>query len=188
MSGVEASTRCKREYMSSFDKQNTLVRRPEDIGEFILLPAAGLDDPRASDAGRALMHFFHERTGGTRLLKRSDFSPMDIKSYLVNIIIADLIYGEDGVVCDATVRLMGSGLSAFYGEHTGGKVLDHPSGAGVRLVMGAQEAIKAQSTVIGTSSQATQDRPLYKVATCMIPIVDDSGTVIQMLGHIYPYT
>jgi len=160
------------------------MRHKDDVGEFTLLPATGLDDPRASDAGRELMKFFHEKNEGRRLLMRSDFSPMDLKSFLTNIIIMDVVYGEDGLVCDGIIRLMGSALATFYGEYTGKSVLLHPSSSGARFIAGARTAIESQATVIGTATQAVPDRPLYRVVTCMTPVADTDGTVVQMLGLV----
>lgn len=164
------------------------MRHEDDLGEFSILPATGISDPRASDAGRALMNFFYERNEGKRLLMRSDFSPVDLKPFLTNIIILDVIYGEDGLVSDGIVRLMGSKLSAFYGENTGTSVLAHPSNSGSRFITGARSAIEHQTTVIGTATQALPNRPLHRVITCMTPVADAEGNVVQMLGLVELFT
>ena len=174
--------------MTSFDERNVPQRNKNDVGEFTILPATGPSDPRASDAGRALMKLFLERTQGKRLLNRSDFSPVDLKPFLTNIIILDVVYGEDGLVSDGIVRLMGSKLSAFYGENTGTSVLAHPSSSGSRFVAGARAAIEHQTTAIGTATQALPNRPLYRVVTCMTPVADAEGNVVQMLGLIELFT
>ena len=170
--------------MTSFDANDIPVRHKNDVGEFTLLPATGLNDARASDAGRSLMELFHERSGGKRLLRRNDFSPLDLKPFLTNIIILDVVYGEDGLVCDGIVRLMGSAVATFYGENTGTSVLAHPSSSGARFIAGARAAIECQKSVIGTATQALPNRPLYRVVTCMTPVANADGTVVQMLGLI----
>jgi len=84
--------------MTSFDTDDSGLRQIDDEGDFTLLPAVGLCDPRASDAGRDLMKFFHGLHEGTRLLTRGDFSPVDLKPFLTNIVIFDLVFGDDGLV------------------------------------------------------------------------------------------
>jgi len=174
--------------MTDCEVNKSLVSDTKDDSEYTLLPATGLYDPRASDAGRALLQLFHDRTGGERLLKRSDFSPVDLKPFLVNIVIMDVVYGDDGLICDGIVRLMGSGLSAFYGEYTGRSILLHPSSSGERFIVGARMAVENQCSIIGTAMQAVPNRPLYQIATCMTPVVDEDGKVVQMLGHVQLFT
>jgi len=170
--------------MSSFDDNINPVRPKGVGGEFNVAAATSIDDPNASDAGRALMRFFHGRTGGTRLPKRSDFSPADIKAYLTNIIIMDVVYGEDGLVSDGIIRLMGGNVATYYGEFTGRPVSEHPSDSCERFVRGARAAVACQGPVVGHANQSVPDKARYSVKTCWVPIVDDAGKITQMLGHI----
>lgn len=170
--------------MTSFDQDKGPVRPEGKGGAFTVAPVTGLDDPLASDAGRALMRFFHERTGGKRLLKRSDFSPTDIKEYLTNIVIMDMVYGEDGLVCDGRIRVMGTNVATYYGEYTGRLISEHPTDTGERFVMGALAAVASKGPVIGRADQSSPDKSRLSVKTCWIPIINDDGEITQILGHI----
>lgn len=174
--------------MTSFDFEKIPVRPVGAGGVAYIELADSADDPRASEAARALMQLFEVRTGGTRLLKRTDFTPMDIKKYLPNIIILDLVFGENGKVRDGTVRLMGSALAGFYGEYTGRSVLEHPSKSGDRFIRSAQLAVDANGTVIGGAEQAAPDQPYYKVETLVMPVVDEADAIVQMLCHVQLFT
>ena len=170
--------------MTSFDHNDNPIRPKGVGGEFTVNPATGLDDPKASEDARALMHIFHERTGGGRFLTRSDFSPSDIKAYLSDILIMDVIYGDDGLVNDGIIRLMGTNVAIYYGEFTGRPVSEHLSDSRGRFVLGARAAIACNGTVIGQSAQSVAEEGNYSVKTCWVPIADDSGKMIQMLGHV----
>jgi hypothetical protein len=170
--------------MISFDNTDNFVRGRELGGEFLIKPATGVDDARASFGGQALLRLVEDRTGGTRFLKRSDFSPADLKPFLPNIMIMQVVFGDDGLVCDGIIRLMGGALTIFYGQFTGKSVLDHPSDSGRRFVMAANAAIEARTAAIGNAVQTTPDKPTFKIATCIVPIVNDAGVVIQTIGHI----
>jgi len=170
--------------MTSFDQDDIPVRPTGVGGEFVVAPATSVDDPKASEAARALMRFFRECTGGTRLLRRTDFSPVDIKAYLTNILILDVIYGDDGLVSDGVIRLMGSNVATYYGEFTGRLVNEHPSDSGARFVLSARTAVDCRGPVVGHAAQSVPDKSRYSVKTCWVPIADDSGEIGQMLGHI----
>jgi len=171
--------------MTLYEHKKQDAWSPGRAVDFTVVQASGADDPRASDAGRALMNFVHERTGGgARLLKRSDFSPMDIKPYLTNIMILDMICDDKGAVLDGVIRLMGSNVAAYYGEFTGKLISEHASEAGERFVASAQAVIDANGPSIGRSDQSIPDGERLSVKTCWIPISDAGGAITQVLGHI----
>jgi len=174
--------------MTSFDKDDVLVRPDHFDGTVVIKPATGPDDPRASNAGRALMRFVNGKTQGERLLRRSDFSPVDLKSYLTNIMILDLKYDAGGQPVDGIVRLMGSDLSSFYGEFTGRSVMDHPSESGQRLLIVADLVCKTKSMVIGNAEQGMPNQPLRKIVTLTVPIADDGMHINQLLILVQPYS
>jgi len=173
--------------MPIFDPRTPFVRPQKIDGEVTVKPAEGPDDPRATDIGRKLMKLFDERTGGTRMLKRSDFSPNDLKPGLPNIMITDVKYDESGSIADAVVRLMGSALSVFYGEYTGKSVLEHPSEAGTRLLTDARMAIETGCMVIGRAENTSPDQALINVISLVVPIAEDGMRVNQILALIQPY-
>jgi len=153
-------------------------------GDVTIKPATGLDDPRASDSGRDLMQFFHGKTGGKRLLRRSDFSPMELKRKLVNTVILDVVYDEYGNPTDGIIRVMGSVLTAFYGEYTGKNIMSHPSDSGPRFMTAAKLINEMRCPVIGRSEQGLPDRPTVNVTTLFVPISDDGERVNQIFGMI----
>ena len=174
--------------MTSFTNWKAPVRPDGADGEFEITPATGLDDPRASKGGQALMELVHNRTGGKRMLQRSDFSPKDIKDLLPNIILFEVVYDQDGTVKDGIIRLIGSALSSFYGNFTGRSVLDHSASTGKRFLMSAHSIITSELPSLGTADEAVSEMPFYKVKTCLVPIADKAGKIIQIMGHIQLYT
>jgi len=174
--------------VTSFDGKNSLGGSVGTEGATFIEAAANSDDPRASDAGRALMRFFNERTNGQRLLTREDFSPVDIKPYLPNVLLTDIKYGTDGKVCDAVVRLMGSSAANFYGEYTGRSVLEHPSRSGQRFIQAVQRAVDNRCAVISHIREADPYRPFLRAVTCVVPITEDGENIVQTLVHVQLYT
>jgi hypothetical protein len=173
--------------MTSFSS-NTKVQRPVGVGgEVTIQPAESIHDPEASKTGRDLMALLHAKTGGERMLTRADFTPVDIREFLPDVMLLDLVFDAGGKVKDATVRLMGSGLSAFYGENTGGSVFDHPSSAGERAVYTAQQAVDQKTTMISRVLQDQPGKPHLDIRTLVIPIVDAEGYVMQALVHFQVY-
>jgi len=170
--------------MTSFDQLKSPVRPKGKGGAFLIAAATGIDDPLASEAGRALMKLFYDRTGEGRLATRRDFSPADLKPYLTNITIMDVLYNDAGLVCDGIVRVMGSDLEAYYGHLTGRHISEHPTDTGERFVASAQAAVDAKGPSVGHSTQSVPDRERFSVKTCWIPIADNKGEITQILGHI----
>ena len=173
--------------MPIINPQQPFVRPASIDGDVIVKIAEGPDDPRASDTGRVLMKLFAERTDGTRMLKRSDFSPTDLKAGLTNIMITDVKYDENGLPVDAIIRLMGSALTIFYGEFTGKSVLDHPTESGERYMMDVRMAVETGCMIIGRAERATPDETFLKVISLVVPIADDGVHVNQTLALIQPY-
>jgi len=66
-----------------------------------------------------ILAYFRKRTGDARLPRRSDVIPRDLQVYLPRVFIWDIVRDAQGRVEDTSSRLMGTGLSSFYGEFTG---------------------------------------------------------------------
>jgi len=147
----------------------------------------GPDDPAASPMAQDIMRKIGVMTGGNRLLMRSDFRAADFTSYLGNIILVDAVYGEEGVLVDGTVRLMGSCLDAFYGKLTGSSILTHRSEAGTRLLRSMQTAVDTRDMVILFAEQTRDDQSFYKVNSLVVPIADEGGNIVQFFAHLQPY-
>ena len=174
--------------MSSFNFRNAPVRPKGDVGGVEFNPASGVDDPQSCDAGRSLMRFFEQKTGGERLVKRSDFTPRDIQPYITNIFLFDVVYGENGEAVDAIVRLMGSALVTFFGEYTGKSILSHPSSASERFLKTMQLTVEHRCNIIGRAEQNEPSKPYYKIESLSVPISDDGTLINKMLVHLQLYS
>lgn len=74
-----------------------------------------------SDSIDHLLQYFEEKTGGTRLAKREDLNPLELKDYLPQIGLFEPILNAEGQVSDIYISLLGSRLDEFYGRMTGKK-------------------------------------------------------------------
>ncbi len=145
---------------------------------------SGVDDPRLTAGGKKVLGFFLDKTEGKRLPIRKDFTPFDLRAYLPNIILVDLVYGDDGVPCDAILRVIGSELEVIFGGRAGVNLIDHPSGVGIRPIRAAQVLIQERTYMVGQAKETLPDKPFWTTTSVNIPLVDESGKITQMLFHL----
>lgn len=146
--------------------------------------ATGPDDPRASAAGQAILHFFHEKTEGKRIAIRADFTPRDLQRYLPKIALVDLVYDDADEVVDGILRVSGSALDELFGPSTGMSVMDHPSGVGLRCIETAKLAIEGKAAVLADAKEVHPSKPFWASRSVNIPLADEAGKITQLLIHI----
>ena len=168
---------------TSFNTVLGISRGSGHGGEVAIRPLWGRDDPLLSNESKRLLSLLDKKTGGRRLLRRSDFSPGYLRAFLPDLMILELIVDATGRVEDAIVRLMGTSLAAFYGEETGNSVLVHPSQAGARAIRTADEARRRRQTMVSQVVQVRPDRPKIDIRNLLMPMENNQGEVEQALVH-----
>ena len=138
-----------------------------------------------SEGQRAIVEYFDGKTQGKRLSRRSDLNPMDMPRYLPNIVLFDLAYDEQGVVVDVTVRVLGTGITEFYGDWTGKSVTSpefqqaYPESS-MRLLKEINHILYTKESITSVTKQFSKARPYVNVNTLKIPF-SGNGTDIDMI-------
>lgn len=106
-----------------------------------------------SDGQRALYEYFNSKTNNERLAKRDDLNPEEIKPYLPNIGMVDVVRNDNGDLEDLIVRLLGTALVTFYGEITG------------KLLSTFRDPVAAQRVITSVKCIDKTSRPLVYIST-----------------------
>lgn len=77
------------------------------------------DFSKLTNLQKNLIKYLEEKTEGKRLAKRADINPVDLKSSLPFITLLETTCDDNKQLCTVKIKLMGSGLTHFYGENTG---------------------------------------------------------------------
>ncbi len=155
-----------------------------NVNDYTLHKVNGLDDPYASNAGRELIRFFMSKTGGSRLLTRQDFSPVDIKKFLPNVYVADIVYDEFDRAIDAKIRVSGTQLDELFGNVTNMSLLEHPSKVGVRGMAAVRMIVNSRNMVVCSSNQLAPEKPYWGNVSLFVPIVDEDDRITQFFCHV----
>lgn len=151
--------------------------------EFTLLPAEEL---REEDEGvERLLDYIDKKTGGTRLPKRADINPVDLKDLLPEICFFTPVYDDGGCVSDVIVTLQGTKAANFYGEHTGKSVLLHPSPeVGRRILTSVVATVQERRPNLALATSLSQQKDYLTVKALYIPMAEDGKVIDRLLVFI----
>lgn len=127
--------------------------------------------------GEFLTHFRRKMVPG-RLLSRADVKPQELKPHLLNIVILDLVFGQDGALADIIPRLIGSNVEHFYGDMTGRSVTEHPNkNAAARTSASVSMMIKLRAPVLADTRGSLADGNSLSIRSLYIPLAQDGETI-----------
>ncbi|TNE64276.1 MAG: PAS domain-containing protein [Alphaproteobacteria bacterium] len=166
--------------MSYFSSPDDMPHRNDvDLPTFVIHDA---EDCRADDPVlEQLLSYFESRTRGRRLPCRADFNPADLKPLLPEICILLPVYGEEGVLKDIKVQLMGTEVASFYGEVTGSSALAHASPEiSSRILMSCSTCIERRHPIVSVSHTLSEEKNYLSVGVIYIPLSDDGKTIDRL--------
>lgn len=127
--------------------------------------------------GEFLAHFRRKMKPG-ELLSRADVKPQELKPHLLNIVILDLVFGEDSALEDIIPRLIGSNVEHFYGKLTGCSVTEHPNkNAAARAFKSVSLMVDLRAPVLADTRGDLADGNFLSIRSLYIPLAHDGQTI-----------
>lgn len=181
---IAPSLRSERNTISSlYSDTNYNSGRPDSIPEvnYALGEDIRVTDPTID----AILSYFEKKTGGTRMPRRADVSPAELKPYLPDICIMEPHYSHDGRVENVTITLQGTSAVSFYGEMTGQLVTSHPSPeVGERIIRSAQKCVDCHAPVAIIAQALSKTKQHLKVIALYVPLSHDNKTINKFFVHV----
>ncbi|NVJ71263.1 MAG: PAS domain-containing protein [Alphaproteobacteria bacterium] len=166
--------------MSSFgdDENRRLINEPLRADQFYVVT---LEEGMAIREDMAwLLDRLAEKKGDRRFNNRADVAPSSLGRYLPHITILEPLYDDAGLVVDARYRLMGTEISALYGEATGKLVSDyHGEDVRRRVCKISNHCLESGKPALGLSKALSDGRQFVDVSVLYFPLSADDETVDQ---------
>lgn len=151
--------------------------------EHSILHGEALDDLEGP-MGDFLAHFRAKMTDG-QLLSRADVKPEELKPYLVDMGILELVRDEQGSFSDLITRLIGSSIEHFYGNMTGHCLSEYPNKKAVARALGSvAKAIELRAPVLADMRGRLPDGNDISVRSLYIPLSQDGETIDQIIVYL----
>jgi len=169
--------------MSSFDAQTTKSREGRELKSFTVVDARQV---RAKDKNiDQILSYVEEKTGGKRFAKRSDIQPSELKDLLPDICFFIPRYGNDGVLDDVDITLMGTNVVSFYGELTGQNVKSHPSPViAERILACVSKTINNRRPTFAEAASLSPDQNYLAVKALYVPLSEDGQLIDRLLVYV----
>ncbi|WP_262693036.1 PAS domain-containing protein [Kordiimonas aestuarii] len=131
------------------------------------------------------MSYFEAKTGGQRLAKRGDISPVELKSYLSEICIFGALYDGDSLE-DLVVQLMGTTVASFYGEITGQTVTEGAASAEIaeRILVSCRRVVETGCAVLAEAATLSEEKNHLRVRVLYVPLSEDGQHIDRIFGHV----
>ena len=129
-----------------------------------------------------LLDYIDKKTGGTRLPKRADINPVELKELLPEICFFTPVYDDGGCVSDVIVTLQGTKAVNFYGEHTGKSVLQHPSPeVGRRILTAVAATVQERRPKLASATSLSQQKDYLTMKALYIPMAENGEAIDRLL-------
>lgn len=133
-----------------------------------------------------LLTYFEEKTEGSRLAKRKDIVPRELKHFLPEICIMQPLYGLDTHVADVKLVLQGTATVNFYGEMTGKNVSEHPSPeVGERIILSCQKCIDNRMPMVAQAEALSRDKAYLRLRALYVPLSDNNEHIDRLFVHVH---
>lgn len=134
-----------------------------------------------------LLRYFEEKTEGSRLPRRADISPRDLKKFLPELFIFQVLYDDAGKVEDLLVQLMGTTVANFYGEITGQTVSDGAPSPEVteRIFVACRSMLASGRPVVAEVSSLSEEKNHLRVQVLYIPMSEDGTLIDRICGYAH---
>ena len=137
-----------------------------------------------SEAIDYLLSYFENKTGGTRLAKREDLNPLELKDYLPQIGLFEPILNAKGQVSDIYISLLGSRLDEFYGRMTGKNVSDFKQAQiAMRIIQACRQCVERKTPLVVSADALSDEKNFLSIMVLYIPMSSDGETVDRIFLH-----
>jgi hypothetical protein len=134
-----------------------------------------------------LLKYFEQKTGGKRLPYRADISPRDLKKFLPELFLFQILYDPDGGVEDLMVQLMGTTVANFYGEITGQTVREGAPSPEVteRILIACRRMLASGRPVVAEASSLSEEKNHLRVQVLYVPMSEDGTLIDRICGYAH---
>ncbi|WP_262693156.1 PAS domain-containing protein [Kordiimonas aquimaris] len=157
-------------------------KTPEIEGEFSIELARErcVENKRFAE----VLAYFDKKTDGLRLPRRADLNPSDLKPYLPEVSLFDLIYNAHNEVEDVYLRLLGTRLDDFYGAHTNKKISEslHPY-VFKRILQSSRYCVDVREPIVVTADALSPNKDFVTVTILYVPFSTDG----QLIDQVFVY-
>jgi len=153
-----------------------------EIGGFSIEDAEQwrLHDPAVD---KDLRHF-ETLTGGTRMPRRADLNPEDIKPILPEVALLEPIYDAAGSFVDAKGVLAGTTLDNFYGSITGTFISQYPVPlVSDRILRACKHCIEVCKPIVVSADALSDQKNHLMITVLYIPMSNDGVLVDRIFLH-----
>ncbi len=131
-----------------------------------------------------LLNYFEAKTGGTRLVRRSDLNPMELTQELPQIGMFGPIYNDEGLVVDVNILLLGSRLDQFYGAMTGKRATDYNNLQVADRVIGAcKQVVESRKPMVIHAEAMSEKQTHLSVKVLYVPMSNDGEVIDRIFVH-----
>ncbi|MBO6504173.1 MAG: PAS domain-containing protein [Kordiimonadaceae bacterium] len=131
-----------------------------------------------------LLRYFEEKTGGSRLPRREDLNPIELKDYLPQIGLFEPILNAKGQVSDIYISLLGSRLDDFYGRMTGKKISEHKQvQIAMRIIQSCRQCIELKRPVVVSADALSEEKNFLSIMVLYVPMSSDGETIDRIFLH-----
>ena len=159
------------------------TRLDRRLDRFVVVAA---EDVRGdSQAVDEILSYFEGKTRGERLPCRADISPGDLKRFLPDFFIFQVVYDDHGELDDLLVQLMGTTVANFYGEITGRTVRDGAPSPEVaeRILVACRRVAVSGVPQVGEASSLSEEKNHLRVRVLYVPLSEDGKRIDRICGH-----
>ena len=126
------------------------------------------------------LDFWRRNGGADKSVSRADISPAEMKQYLEHIVLLDV--GRDRDTWNLNVRLIGSHVSAFYGEITGKDVREMKNSKAVERIYFICGKVLERNEPVMTLTPAFAPDKLYMEALALyMPLFNKDGEINKIM-------
>ncbi len=130
------------------------------------------------------LKYFEARTGGTRMPRRDDISPEEMKAILPEVALLEPIYDETGLVVDAKGLLEGTKLDNFYGSLTGTLISDYPVPiVSDRILVACRRCIEIAKPIVVVADALSEQKNYLTITVLYVPMSNDGVRVDRIFLH-----
>jgi hypothetical protein len=152
---------------------------PAVAGASIFIAQAdGIADPRL----RGLFDYWTTRRAPPALPARADFDVLDLKPWLGNLMLVDVIEGGR----EFRYRLYGSTLAHYYGKDMTGRTTDEVRAEAREWVREEYRAVVAERRPMIVRRDREVRHRIASVSKLVLPLAGDGITVDMLLVGAYP--
>jgi hypothetical protein len=119
-----------------------------------------------------------------KLPNRKALQPSQIKHLLADLYIFD-IQQQKGTVTDITLRLMGTNVARFYGEHSGKSIQSMENADAVRRIQTCvAKVLSERKNIAVTVAALSANQQHLKVSVLYCPLAEEDQIINQIIGLV----